>query len=207
MSQVVIVDYGMGNLGSVSRAFEECGAKVRISDDPQEFSTATHIVLPGVGAYPEGMANLKTNGWPEAFAMVAIKEKIPLLGICLGMQLLSTIGQEGEFTRGLDLIPGEVKKLVPLGQGERIPHVGWNEVWHLQENPLFQGIPNGADFYFVHSFHFDVKDPQHMATWTPYCGKFASSVRLGNVFGVQFHPEKSSTAGFTLIRNFLDFKG
>lgn len=202
MSKTLIIDYGMGNLGSVGRAFEECGADVIISDDPAECKLANHLVLPGVGAFADGMAALTACGWDLAILAAATEHQIPLLGICLGMQLLADTGFEGRETRGLGLIPGEVRRLTPDNQDTRIPHVGWNEVNHI-EHPLFTGIASGSDFYFVHSYHFSPRQPQHILASTPYCGSFVSAVGSGNVFGTQFHPEKSSRAGFQLIRNFL----
>ena len=153
MSQVAIIDYGMGNLGSVRRAFEECGANVIVTEDPRALRQATQAVLPGVGAYSDGMANIRRNRWDDAIHRAALDDGIPFLGICLGMQLLSTKGYEGGETDGLDLIPGEVKKLVS-NAGERVPHVGWNEVYPQSGEPLFEGIRSGTDLYFVHSYHF-----------------------------------------------------
>lgn len=205
MSRVAIIDYGMCNLGSVRRAFEECGADASVTDDPDDLRDASHIVLPGVGAYGDGMANIRARGWDAAIRRAAEEDCVPLLGICLGMQLLSSRGFESGDTEGLGLIPGEVVKLAPTA-GERIPHVGWNEVQHREGDPLFAGILDGMDFYFVHSYHFRTVDPGHVSASTPYCGGFAAAVRSGNVFGTQFHPEKSSLSGFRLIRNFLDYR-
>ncbi|MDQ3000960.1 MAG: imidazole glycerol phosphate synthase subunit HisH [Fibrobacterota bacterium] len=205
MPRVAIIDYGMCNLGSVRRAFEECGADAMVTEDPADLREASHVVLPGVGAYRDGMANIRERKWDAAIRRAAVEDGIPLLGICLGMQLLSTMGYEGGETEGLGLIPGEVKKLIAPA-GERIPHVGWNEVHHQPGDPLFEGILNGMDFYFVHSYHFLASDPAHVSAKTPYCGGLAAAVRAGNVFGVQFHPEKSSLAGFQLLRNFLEYR-
>lgn len=199
----VIIDYGMGNLISVKRAFEECGADVYISDDPQDLSSATHIVLPGVGAFADGMAALDAKGWRTAIHTAAERESAALLGICLGMQLLAETGTEGGRVGGLGLIEGEVVRLQPKAAGERIPHVGWNELWPEQRHPLFDGITDGSDFYFVHSYHFQTKDEASLLATTPYCGGFASVVGKDRVMGVQFHPEKSQRNGFQLIRNFL----
>lgn len=198
---VLIIDYEMGNLGSVKRSFEECGAEVLVSENPRDLKSATHIVLPGVGAFRDGVSNLKRNNWiPEINQ--AVGEGIPLLGICLGMQLLADTGYEGGETAGLGFIPGTVKRFI--SETERIPHVGWNEVIQNQESSLFSNIPNQTDFYFVHSYHFIPSDPSHVIAQTPYCGEFVSAIRKENVFGVQFHPEKSSKPGFQLFRNFLN---
>jgi glutamine amidotransferase len=200
--KALIINYGMGNLGSVSRAFEECGADVLVSEDPADLADADRIVLPGVGAFPDGMANLTAAGWPEQLRNTLQDPGVHLLGICLGMQLLADKGYEGGETRGLSLIPGEVKLLEPTND-ERIPHVGWNEVGQEQPCPLLTGIADGTDFYFVHSYHFQPADAGNVLATAPYCGGFASVVGSRNVFGAQFHPEKSAKAGFQLIRNFL----
>lgn len=200
---VFIIDYGMSNLGSIKRALEECGADVLVSDDPKELKLADRIVLPGVGAFAEGMRNLTERGWLGPLIKETIDNNIPLLGICLGMQLLASNGYEGGETQGLGLIPGTVKRLVTIGPQERIPHVGWNEVFKKRENVLFKKIPDGTDFYFVHSYHFLAENEENIIATTPYCGGFISAVSLNNVFGVQFHPEKSIPAGFQLLNNFL----
>lgn len=199
---VLVIDYGMGNLASVRRAFEECGATVEVSDDPLRLADADRIVLPGVGAFADGMATLDAAGWPAALRAALENPQVRLLGICLGMQLLADVGHEGGETRGLGLLAGEVRRFEPR-QNERIPHVGWNNVMPAAENALLNEIPAGTDFYFVHSYHFRVAEPETVLATTPYCGEFVSVVGRGNVFGTQFHPEKSSAAGFRLIRNFL----
>lgn len=199
---VLVINYGMGNLASVRRAFEECGATVLVSDNPDDLSGVDRIVLPGVGAFPDGMNNLAVAGWPAKLHAALKDPEVRLLGICLGMQLLADRGFEGEETAGLGLIPGTVTRLQPPG-GERIPHVGWNEIHAAQPHPLLEEIPDGTDFYFVHSYRFQPKDPESSLARTPYCGDFASIVGRRNVVGTQFHPEKSSKQGFQLIRNFL----
>lgn len=206
MMNVVVIDYGMGNLGSVRRAFEECGAsRVLISDDPKALSGATHIVLPGVGAFANGMAHLEKKGWIEEMTS-QIEQGIPMLGICLGMQLLAETGYEGGQTRGLGFIPGTVNKLIASNTQTRIPHVGWNEVYESRPSVLFKGISPGTDFYFVHSFHLAPSKNEFAIGTTPYCGDFVSAVQTGNIFGVQFHPEKSAKAGFQILRNFLSVR-
>jgi glutamine amidotransferase len=199
---VLIVDYGMGNLGSARRSFEECGATVRVSDDPKSVSEADRIVIPGVGAFSEAMQRIRDMGWYGTLRQAALQDRVPVLGICLGMQLLADSGNEGGDTEGLGLISGSVCRLDNTG-GERLPHVGWNEVCPRDRCVLFKEIPPGTDFYFVHSYHFVPHNLGHLAATTPYCGEFASAVFADSIFGVQFHPEKSSRAGFQLIRNFL----
>ena len=201
--KVIVINYGMGNLGSVRRAFEECGADVLVSDNPGDLADAERIVLPGVGAFPDGMANLHAAGWPMKIKEALQNPAVKMLGICLGMQLLADKGYEGRETPGLGLIPGEVKLLEPSSLETRIPHVGWNEVHLVSPIPLLAKIASGTDFYFVHSYHLVATQPGAVLATTPYCGGFASIVGLDNVFGTQFHPEKSSRPGFQLLRNFL----
>lgn len=205
MMKVLIIDYGMSNLGSIRRALEECGADVLVSDDPADLKEASHVVLPGVGAFGDGMRNLADRGWPEKLNKIVIGEGIPMLGICLGMQLLADRGFEGGEHAGLGLVPGEVRRFVPSPAGERVPHVGWNEIFRVCDSPLLLDIKDGTDFYFVHSYHFIAKEDRYIVAKTPYCGDFSSVVSRDNVFGVQFHPEKSGPMGFQLLKNFLNF--
>jgi glutamine amidotransferase len=199
---VLIIDYGMGNLGSVRRSFEECGADVQILKDPQEFNGASRVVLPGVGSFKDGMEHLENRGWVD-FINWMIEEKLPLLGICLGMQLLAEKGYEGGQVPGLGVIGGEVVRMDPQSDEERIPHVGWDDVCVTQSTSLFSDIPNESDFYFIHSYHFVPVCEDRIIATTPYCGGVVSAVQKNNVFGVQFHPEKSSKSGRKLLENFL----
>lgn len=201
--EVAIIDYGMGNLWSVQRAFEKCHAKAVIIDNPLKLREAERIVLPGVGAFPDAMENLKKGGWIEELNRAVLEKEIPLLGICLGMQLLAECGHEGRICEGLGYIPGEIVRFQQTAECERIPHVGWNEVEICADSQLFQGIESGTNYYFVHSYHFKVKNSENIATRTPYCGTFVSAVVKDNIMGTQFHPEKSQNAGFKLIKNFL----
>lgn len=202
MSQVVVVDYGVCNLDSVRRALEECGASVDVTGDPEALASADRILLPGVGAFPVAMGNLVDRGLDEAVVREA-RAGAPLLGICLGMQLLATTGTEDGTADGLGLVPAVVERLEPTDVDRRIPHVGWNEVTSVGDQPLFAGIAPGTDFYFVHSYQVRCADRSSVAATTPYAGGFVSAVHLENVHGVQFHPEKSQAAGFALLRNFL----
>jgi glutamine amidotransferase len=199
---VVIVDYGMGNLASVQRALEECAVAAEVAANPAALARASHVVLPGVGAFGDAMARLRDGGWVAPLRQLAA-DGVPLLGICLGMQLLADCGEEGGAHDGLGLIPGRVVRLHPVGTRERVPHVGWNEVLAKREDPLLESIAQCTDFYFVHSYHFVVSNEDNIVARTPYCGEFVSVVRAGSVMGTQFHPEKSSRAGFRLLRNFL----
>jgi imidazole glycerol-phosphate synthase subunit HisH len=199
---VLVVDYGMGNLASASRSIEECGGKVLVSDTPADIGQADRIVVPGVGAFPLAMQRLREGGWVDALRRAVLVEKLPLLGVCLGMQLLADEGDEVEVTQGLGLIRGRVERIVPSSREERVPHVGWNEVDH-RGGPLFAGIPDDADFYFVHSFRFVPASDESILATVPYAGQTVAAVGNATVMGVQFHPEKSSRVGFQLLRNFL----
>ena len=203
--RTLIIDYGMSNLGSIRRAVEECGFDPLVSEDPRDISVADHLILPGVGAYADGMRNLTEKDWVSVIRKAVLNEGVPLLGICLGMQLLAGKGFEEGETNGLDLIAGEVKLLQPNSLDARIPHVGWNEIKRNSESPLLENISDGTDFYFVHSYHFVPKDKNHIAAVTDYYGDFVSVVNNANIFGTQFHPEKSGKMGFQLLKNFLNF--
>jgi glutamine amidotransferase len=160
-----------------------------------------------VGAFADGMNQLQQQGWVNPLKDAVLNQQIPLLGICLGMQLLADYGYEGARTPGLGLLPGEVRYLERQEPTERIPHVGWNEVNQQQpEHELFQGIPDRADFYFVHSYHFIPANQEHVLATTPYCGTIVSAVSSGLIFGTQFHPEKSSKNGLRLLQNFLKIR-
>lgn len=199
---VLIVDYGMGNIASARRAIEECGGRALVSDDPADIKVADRIVVPGVGAFPQAMGRLREGGWVDALRSAVYDDGLPLLGVCLGMQLLADESDEVAKTQGLGLIPGRVERILPADASERVPHVGWNEVRH-RDGALFDGIPSGADFYFVHSFRFVPAGDDSILAITPYAGETVSAVGSGRVAGVQFHPEKSSRAGFRLLKNFL----
>jgi glutamine amidotransferase len=203
VKRVAVVDYGVSNLDSVARALEECGATPYVTADPAELKHASLMVLPGVGAFADGMRNLRARGLDQALREQVLEQGVPLLGVCLGMHLLADRGSEGGESQGLGLIPGHVEKLQPDEPGTRVPHVGWNEVHPARPSPLMEGIEDGRDFYFVHSYHLACDDPADVLATTPYCGGIASAVQRGIVAGVQFHPEKSQKAGFALLRNFV----
>jgi glutamine amidotransferase len=203
MKEVAILDYGMCNLDSVARAVEECGATPVVTGEASELRKASRIILPGVGAFPDAMSNLRERSLDEVLGERVLNHGVPLLGICLGMQLLAGAGFEIEETAGLGWIAGEVRKIEPQADDRRIPHVGWNEVFFTSGDPLFRGIQPGRDFYFVHSYHFCPLHPEHVLATTPYAGGFVSAVASDLVFGVQFHPEKSQRAGFQVLRNFV----
>jgi glutamine amidotransferase len=204
LKSVAIVDYGMGNLHSVRRAFEECGADAVVTDERRVLERAAAIVLPGVGAFAAGMRNLRERGLDEVLTEQVLDREIPFLGLCLGMQLLASSSCEGGETPGLGWIDASVERLEPADRLERVPHVGWNEVHPSGESPLFAAVEPGSDFYFVHSYHVACRVSTTAAAVTPYCGGFVSAVtRDGHIFGLQFHPEKSQKAGLRVLGNFL----
>ena len=199
---VCIIDYGMGNLMSVQHAFEKCGGNVRTISEPSDVRNATHLVLPGVGTFRDGMRNLKSRGWIDVLNECVLNQHIPILGICLGMQLLASKGYEVEETRGLNYICGEVIKMVPTGK-DRVPHVGWDNINIECENALLDNVADETDFYFVHSYRYSLLNNEDLVASTSYIDKFPSIIVKDNIYGVQFHPEKSQKAGFQIIHNFL----
>jgi glutamine amidotransferase len=203
MKRVAIVDYGMCNLDSVRRAFEECSGAPFVTDEPTDLADADLIVLPGVGAFPDAMANLRGRSLDKALDDEVLGNRVPFLGICLGMQLLATTGHEGGETAGLGWIDADVCRLRPTPEDTRVPHVGWNEVVPARETPLFDDMPQASDFYFVHSYHVECHDDTDVVATTPYCGGFVSAIQRENIFAVQFHPEKSQERGFEVLRRFL----
>ncbi|WP_226022356.1 imidazole glycerol phosphate synthase subunit HisH [Halomicrobium salinisoli] len=203
-AEVVVVDYGLGNLRSVTRGLERADAAVRLTDDPAEFDAADGIVLPGVGAFSEGMEN--AGPFRDALAEQAEAGK-PLFGICLGMQMLLTTSEEAAHAgqgdvEGLDLIPG---RNVRFDADQTVPHMGWNELDVERDHPLVDGV-DGEYAYFVHSYYAEPDDPDAVVTTTDYGVDFPSIVanERGNVFGTQFHPEKSGETGLRILRNFVD---
>jgi glutamine amidotransferase len=203
VKSVVIVDYGMSNLDSVRRAFEECGASVVLTGVPQELARAARLVLPGVGAFPEGIRNLKERRLDVALHEQVIGRQVPFLGICLGMQMLASTGVEGTPTSGLGWIEGAVTRVEATAEDRHLPHIGWNEVLLRRTSPLFADIHSGTDFYFVHGYRLQPEHDEDIVGWTAYGTGFASAIQRQSIFGVQFHPEKSQRTGLQLIRNFL----
>jgi glutamine amidotransferase len=199
MKKIVIIDYGLGNLRSVFRGVEKSGGSPVITSDISEISSAEGIILPGVGAFRDGMEQL------GAMQKVVIEaaESVPVLGICLGMQMLLEVSEEHGIHRGLSLIPGTVRRF-PKTVGFKIPHMGWNSLQvEEHDNPLFEGIESGEYVYFVHSYYADTP-PEYCLASTDYISHFCSAIGSGNAYGVQFHPEKSGAAGLLILKNFLD---
>ncbi len=203
MRKVSIIDYGLCNLDSVARAIEECGAAPLITHRPEDLRASDRVIIPGVGAFGKAMENLRRDGMDQAIRAERERRPLPVLGICLGMQLLADGSEEGGDFRGLGLIPGRVVRLQRTAANERVPHVGWNEIEIRAPHAVLEDLATGTNFYFVHSYHFRCERDSDVLALTPYCGRFASVVAQGDIMGVQFHPEKSQKAGFRLLRNFL----
>jgi len=205
LGNVCIIDHGLCNLDSIARAVEECGATPHVTKRAEDLRSCDRLIIPGVGAFGKAMENLKSDGMDEAIRAERERRQLPVLGICLGMQLLAEASEEGGEFRGLGLIPGRVVRLKRAAPRERVPHVGWNEIDIVANHPLLAGLGSGSNFYFVHSYHLSCAQNENVLAFTPYCGRFASVVAKDDVMGVQFHPEKSQKAGFQLLRNFLTF--
>lgn len=207
---ILIVDYGVGNLYSLQKAFRRCGADAGVSENAEDIRNADALVLPGVGSFEAGMRGLKVRNLIEPVKLFAHSGK-PVLGICLGAQLLLSKGFEfGEFD-GLGIIPGSVKRFPDLPRETKIPHIGWNhillpaaDVWN---KTILDNIPEDSTTYFVHSYVLNPEKPEHWFTKTIYGGyEFCSAVRKGNIYGTQFHPEKSGAVGLKIIQNFVTLK-
>lgn len=205
-AQVGVIDYGTGNLGSIASALRLSGASPSFVDTPDGLPKADALVLPGVGNFGDCAERLHRGGWYGPLREAVESKAVPLLGICVGMQLLGEGSSEsnGSEHDGLGLIPGHVEHLRRLGCGLRVPHVGWNSVATSGScGELFKGIPSGTDFYFVHSYGFVADDPGDIIATTEYDIAVAAVINRGSVLGTQFHPEKSSKAGLRLMQNFL----
>lgn len=200
-----ILDYGMGNINSVFNSLSYLGYEPEIVTSSQDIERCSHLIVPGVGSYGKAMANITELGVDVAIKRHAELGK-PLLGICLGMQILSEVGEEGGEFSGLGLIPGRVK-LLDLADLP-VPHVGWNSLnFNNPSHPMFQNLKKHVDFYFVHSYFFDVDNKQHVLAATEYGDQFAAIVGRDNIVGIQFHPEKSQDNGLLLMENFCEWDG
>jgi len=198
---VTVIDYGVGNLRSVTKAVEFLGCQVTLTSDPDKVAKASKLVLPGVGAFGAGMENLKRLGLVEAI-YDAVRKGTPLLGICLGLQLLFDESEEMGRHEGLKLVRGKVVRF-PEQNGIRIPHMGWNALNIRKREPLFASVPDGAMVYFVHSYFPVPDDNSVIAATTEHGVEFVSAIAVDNIFGTQFHPEKSSKVGLQILRNFV----
>lgn len=195
---ITIVDYAINNLRSVEKAFASMNIPVEVSDDPARIRQARKIVLPGVGAFADAMTNLQGRNLTEV-----LREKVeagtPLLGLCLGLQLLFSESEEFGRTLGFNFIPGKVKRLPP---SLKVPHIGWNQLHLKQVDPLLEGVEEGSFVYFVHSYYADPETPEDVLATTDYEIEFPAITRRGNVWATQFHPEKSQEVGLRILRNF-----
>jgi glutamine amidotransferase len=204
---VAVVDYGMGNLHSVRHALGMVGAEVSVTSDPAELRRATRIVLPGVGAFGECVKNLRASGMLETLEDEVRKKGKPMLGICLGMQVLASSGEEMGEHEGLGWIPGRVKRIDVTGTKLRVPHVGWNEVKVAGSgHPLLRTVKKDSTFYFVHSYAFVPDDAAHTVATCDYGAPFTCAVAKDNVVATQFHPEKSQQNGLAMLEAFLAWK-
>jgi len=211
--KVVIIDYGSGNLRSVAKSFERAAvgsgvdADILVTGDPDEIAKADRLVLPGVGAFKACKAGLeRVVGLQEALSHTVVQKARPFFGICVGMQLMSDVGHEFGDTSGLGWVNGDVVPLVPQDKNLKIPHMGWNNLQMVGEHELFAGIDRTAHAYFVHSFQFLPKKHDHVWAEVDYGGPVTAAVGRDNMFGTQFHPEKSQALGLHVIANFLKWK-
>ncbi len=201
MGSVCILDYGSGNVKSVYNLVSSIADDVVVSNDPARIAEATHIVLPGVGAFGAAMRRIRETLPMDALERAVLNDRKPFLGICVGMQVMATVGREFGEHAGLGWIAGHVEQLDT--NGLPLPHVGWNNVTREVSSALFAELGDSPDFYFVHSYAFHADDPGHEIAMSHYGTDFCSAIQSGNLFGVQFHPEKSQRAGIQLIKNFL----
>ena len=195
---IAVVDYGMGNLRSVQKAFEYLGFSASICEDPSQLSEASHLVLPGDAAFGDAMRNLRQRGWVEPL-LRGIEQGKPFLGICVGLQMMFAESEELGRHPGLGLLPGKVRRFPPE---ERVPQIGWNQVSIQKPASILAGVGNDRFFYFVHSYYVDPEGPADVAGTTEYGIEYTSIAARDNLFGVQFHPEKSQQPGLKLLENF-----
>jgi glutamine amidotransferase len=213
MPVVALIDYGSGNLRSAEKALMRAAAErgtgheIIVTSDPAVAGSAERIVLPGVGAFADCMRGLKAlPGMVESLRLAVLNRGVPFLGICVGMQLLASVGREFGDHTGLGWIQGEVVRMTPSDPSLKIPHMGWNELALVRPHPLFEGLEANAHAYFVHSYVIRPADPAHILATTDYGGPFAAAVGRDNIVGTQFHPEKSQNAGLKILGNFLGWR-
>jgi len=213
MEVVALVDYGSGNLRSAAKALERAGLEdgcertIEVVADPAQIRRADRLVLPGVGAFGACMQGLSAiPGMIDSLGEAVLGHRVPFLGICVGMQLLATVGREFGTHAGLDWIAGEVRPLAPEDPSLKVPHMGWNDITIEGSHPLFAGIDSGAYVYFVHSYVMQPRDPNCVLAVADFGGPFAAAIGRDNIVGVQFHPEKSQAVGLALLANFLKWR-
>lgn len=204
--KIAIINLNISNVGSVSRALFKNNYNFIVTNNIKDLEKSSHIIFPGVGSFDKGIEKLKEfKLFDELYKLLTIKKK-PFLGICLGMQLLGSIGVENnKEEKGLDIIKGKIIRLEKKNERMKIPHVGWNEVKKIKNNEIFKNINDKSDFYFIHSFHLKSENIEDNISITKYGKDFVSAVNKQNIYGVQFHPEKSLRNGLMLIKNFIDY--
>lgn len=199
---IVVVDYGMGNIGSILNMLRKIGAPAEVGGSIEAIGRASRLILPGVGAFDSGMRNIADRGLREVLDVKALEEKVPILGICLGAQLLTRSSDEGELA-GLGWIPARtIRFAFPPKSEYKVPHMGWNDVVVCRRSPLTEDLPDGSRYYFVHSFYIRTDDEADSLLKTRYGVEFDSGIRRGNIYGVQFHPEKSHRFGMRVLERF-----
>jgi imidazole glycerol-phosphate synthase subunit HisH len=196
---IAILNYGIGNLRSVEKAFQAVGRSATVTSDPSAIRSSNKLVLPGVGAFGECAHRLSSSGLDE-LVLEAAKENKPILGLCVGLQLMFDEGHEFGVHKGLGLLPGRVVKFPE--SGPHVPQIGWNQIERMKSHPLLEQIPEGTYFYFVHSYHVETEDREVVLAETTYGLRYPSICARGSICGVQFHPEKSQAAGLKLLSNF-----
>jgi len=202
--KLVIVDYGMGNLQSVANAFRAVGCVPEISRNPQDLKMADGIVLPGVGAFGDGLKKLRVEGWIDVLGEEVRHKNKPFLGLCLGMQLLGTTSTEHSLHAGLNWISGRVERIRSDDPAIRVPHIGWNDVSFTKKNGLYSGLGDSQAFYFMHSYVLYPEDPTVISGLCSHGIEFCASIEKENIWATQYHPEKSQKAGLRVLQNFLD---
>ena len=200
---IAIVDYGLGNVKAFAYVYSQLNIAFAVAKRAEELAGADRLILPGVGAFDQAMLRLEEAGMREALDDLVVGRKVPVLGVCVGMQMLGRSSEEGRRP-GLGWLDGEVKRFTPSGSARamRVPHMGWNGIRPVRESGLLAGLDSEARFYFLHSYYFKSRRPEDVIAVTDYYGGFASAVNFGNIYGVQFHPEKSHQGGIRLLRNF-----
>jgi len=202
---ITIIDYGLGNIQAILNIYKRLGISVKVASTKEDLADAQRIILPGVGSFDWAMMRLTQSGMLDNLERLVVMRERPVLGICVGMQMMAERSDEGD-AKGLGWIDAEVKKFdeESFVQQTHLPHMGWNDVCPRETGGLFAGLEEGAMFYFLHSYYFEPRDSNDVLAITDYNGMYASSVRHGNVFGVQFHPEKSHQWGIQLLKNFAE---
>ncbi len=202
---IAIIDYGLGNIKAFANVYKKLGVPHQVARKTSDLEKATKVILPGVGAFDHAMIRLKESGMLESLNQLALEKQVPLLGICVGMQILARSSEEGSLP-GLGWVDGDVRKFQssPEVNLRVVPHMGWNNIVPLTENGLMRGLGVDARFYFLHSYYFHCQNTENVIAVTDYFGKFTCAVNSGNIYGVQFHPEKSHQWGIQLLKNFSD---